>query len=146
MLSAPPGPLRPVSPAPLADLYLAWDAEALYLGLLALDPVEGGYYKDGRVPEGDRMEWTVDLDGLPAPIHLRIGAGRASAGAPAGVEAAGIAGDRPGVRAVAALRVPASVLGGGPLEAGRRVRLASALTTHARAHRVEWRGEFPLGR
>jgi hypothetical protein len=140
------GFVRPSSPFPVADLYLAWSPEALHFGLLALDPVEEAYYRDGRVPEVDRMEWTAEIDGLREPIRIRLGAGLPPTGAPRGTTVACLSGKRLGVRVVANLRVPADLLGRAHFSAGDSVRLASTLTTHARAYRVEWKGELRLAR
>jgi hypothetical protein len=140
------GFVPPTSRFPLADLYLAWDAEALYLGLLTLDPIEDALYRDGRVPEEDRIEWSVGIDGLATPIRLRLGDGRPASGAPGGVAAVSLSGKEVSVRVVAGLRVPARHLGRERLAAGDMLRLQIGLTTYARAERFEWAGEFPLAR
>lgn len=103
--------------------------------------IEGAYYRDGMVPEADRMEWTVEIDGLPEPIRVRLGSGLPVTGAPQGVTAICLSGVKLNVRTIAILGVPARLLGREKLSAGDAVRLSSTLTTHARAYRVEWRGE-----
>jgi hypothetical protein len=138
------GFLPPASRSPLADLYIAWSPDAIHLGLLALDPVEEAYYRDGKVPEADRMEWTVELDGLREPIRMRLGAGLPVTGAPPGVTAISISGTGLTVRTVAALRVPVGLLGRERLAPRDAVRLASVLTTHARAYRMEWKDVLTL--
>src|SRR5262249_35735020 len=110
------------------------------------DPVEDAYYRDRRVPEEDRMEWIVELEGLAAPVRVRIGAGRPPAGAPPGVEARCLSAPGLGPRVTAALSLPASLPGRARLAAGRRTRLSSVLWSHARAYRTEWRGELRLAR
>jgi hypothetical protein len=136
------GFVRPSSRLPLADLYLAWSAEGLYLGFLTLDPVEGAYYRDGRVPEADRAEWRVEIEGLEEPVAIRIGAGREPAGVPEGMRAVSLSGEKVNVRVVAALHVPAARFGRDRLAVGDSIRLSSALTAHARAQRTEWKGTF----
>jgi hypothetical protein len=137
------GFLPAASRAPMADLYLAWSPDAIYIGLFTLDAIEGAYYRDGKVPEADRMEWTVEIDGLREPIRVRLGAGLPVTGAPQGVTAVCLSGVKLNVRTISILGVPARLLGREKLSAGAAVRLASTLTTHARAYRVEWRGGAP---
>lgn len=132
------------SPFPLADLYMCWDPEALYLGLYALDPIEPEYYRDGQIPEADRPEWIVRVGDDAAPIRLRLGAGRAPTGAPDGVTVTNLSGLRHTVRNIAALRIPALRLGRTRLEPGQTVPLGATFLTHARAYRVEWAGQFRL--
>ena len=66
----------PVSEFPLADLYVCWHSEALYLGLMAQDVVEDVFYRDKVVRASDRAEWSVVVHGDPRqPIRARLGAG-----------------------------------------------------------------------
>jgi hypothetical protein len=140
------GFVRPCSLLPLADLYLAWSPESIYLGLLSLDPIEEACYRDGRIPEVDRPQWTVEVDGPREPIRLRLGAGLPPSGAPEGATVVSLSGKEVGVRMVAALRLPAQLFGRKELTEGDSFRLSSSLMTYARAHRVEWKGEFQLAR
>jgi hypothetical protein len=128
----------------VADLYLCWDQNALYLGLLAMDVVEDDYYKDRQIPEVDRMEWVIRLKGQPKPIHVRLGAGREATVAGDGVSVKSLTGIGHHTRQVAVMRVPAAWFGRAKLAAGEPFSLSSVLLTHARAYRVEWRGEFKL--
>src|SRR5262249_38170771 len=70
------GFVKPASPNPLADLYVCWDPDAVYLGLCAHDFPEDTYYRDKQIPEVDRMEWTVRLSGRAEPLRVRLGADR----------------------------------------------------------------------
>jgi hypothetical protein len=69
------GFVPPTTPAPLADLYVAWRSNAVYLGLYALDIVEEAYYRSASVPKQDRALWTVQINGCE-PVRARLGAGR----------------------------------------------------------------------
>jgi hypothetical protein len=142
------GFVPPVSRFPMADVYLAWDADALWLGLVTIDgdTDEAAYYRDGRVAEIDRMEWVVEVGGRREPVRLRLGAEREPSGAPPDTKVMALSGKELSVRTVAALRIPAASFGGGRLEAGGVIRLSSVLTSPARAYRTEWRGEFRLAR
>ena len=70
------GFIPPNSPFPLADLYICWNENALYLGLYFQDIAEGGYYRNKVVPDGDRAAWTIAIRGVEKAIRSRIGAGR----------------------------------------------------------------------
>jgi hypothetical protein len=50
------GFVKPVSEFPIADLYVCWDKNAVYLGVYSQDFVEENYYKDSVVPEMDRTQ------------------------------------------------------------------------------------------
>lgn len=67
------GFVPPNSEFPLADLYVAWSENAIYLGIYAQDVVENAYYRDKMVPVGENAEWTVALAGKE--IRARIGTG-----------------------------------------------------------------------
>lgn len=138
------GFVPPASAFPVADLYVCWEPEALYLGLYAHDPVEPEYYRDGQIPETDRAAWTVRVGDRSEPIRVRLGAGRAPTGAPADVTVTNLSGLRQTVRNIAALRIPAARLDRRRLEPGQTVAFGATLLTHARAYRVEWAGEFRL--
>ena len=129
---------------PMADLYVCWDASALYFGLYAVDPVEPEYYRDGRIPEEDRAEWTVSLGGKDKTIRVRLGAGRLPTGMPTGIMITNLSGLRLNVRNIAAMKVPASFLASKELRPGDRLKFSSTLLTHARASRVEWAEELRL--
>ncbi len=134
------------SSSPMADLYFAWEPDALDFGLFALDAAEDAFYRDRRMTEEDRMEWTLQIDGLREPIRLRIGSGLPLRGKPDGVEAISISGKELTVRTVAAVRVPASRLGRVNFQSGDEVSITAVLTTHARAYRVDWSGKMRLSR
>ena len=59
------------------------------------------------MPEADRIEWSVELDGLAEPIKIRLGAGLPPSGAPPGVTALSLSGKKLSVRTLALLGVPA---------------------------------------
>jgi hypothetical protein len=115
---------------------------ALYLGVHCMDPVEPGYYKDNKVPEVDRMEWSLALgeSGKKKNIRIRIGAGGEPTiyGAEVKVKHAA------GVRNVALVRLPAQLFGKPKLERGYTLPLSSMLRTFARAYGIEWKADLKL--
>ncbi len=140
------GFVKPDSKFPLADLYVSWDEEAIYFGLYALDPIEEICYRDGRVPDEDLPEWSVEVAGRAQPIRLRVGAGRNPGGVQADITVKNLSNLKLNVRNITALRVPAASMGRARLRAGDSVKFTSTASTHARTHRMEWSGEFNLAK
>jgi hypothetical protein len=139
------GFVRPASRFPVADLYLCWASDAVYLGLQAMDTPEPVYYRDGQIPEVDRMEWIVYVQGRPEPIRVRIGAGRGPTLAASSVTVASPSTDRD-VRPIALMKIPAATFGRRNLRTGDRFQFTATLVTEARADRVDWKGTFGLAR
>ena len=137
------GFVKPITPAPLADLYVSWSTNAVFLGLYALDIVEDAYYRSASVPKQDRALWTVQVNGC-APIHARLGAGREALVNNERVRLESISGLNLNVRNIAVLEVPAELSGKANLKVGDEVELKVSLVTHARAYAMEWRGRFRL--
>jgi hypothetical protein len=137
------GYLPPQSRQPHGDLYVCWDRKGLYLGLYAIDVVEPDFYRNGEIPEADRMQWSLSVNGRR--IALRVGAGRPAAGVPPGVEVRHASGVWHTVRNVTLLQIPADWLSLSPLRPGTRIRISSEVRSHSRAYRINWAGEYRLG-
>lgn len=140
------GYVRPVSKFPLADLYVCWSPAALYLGLYAQDVGEAGGYRDNRVPESDRAEWTVRTGKPGRTIRARIGAGAAAVVSESSVRVVHLSGVELNTRCVAAMAVPASLWGRDAWRAGDRVRFTATFQTHCRVYQTGWEGTFTLRR
>ena len=138
------GFVKPVSEFPLADLYLCWDAKAVYLGLFAQDVVEDIAYRDKVVRAGDRAEWTVSVGGSARPIQVRIGAGLEPIVDEPSVRVMNLSGINGDFRNVACLELPARLFGKDRFQSGEAIEFGSTLLTHGRAYRVEWKGGFTL--
>lgn len=139
------GFVPPESPAPLADLYICWSPQALYLGLLAWDIAEEAYYHDVPVPKVDRALWTVEINGGPT-IRARVGSGREALVNHPDVRVEGLSGLNLNVKNIAAMELPARVLGKARWEAGNEVDLSAKLESHGRAYEVTWKAKIPLSR
>ena len=138
------GFVKPVSDAPIADLYLCWDSKALYLGLYAQDIVEPDYYRSKVVPESDSAEWTVAIGQQDRPIRARLGPFAPAVCSDPSVRLTNLAGIYMNTRNVAAMELPAKLFGREGFNAGDNIRLASQFFSHARADFVEWKGTFKL--
>jgi hypothetical protein len=137
------GFVKPSSEFPIADLYLCWSADALYVGLLAQDIVEQAYYRDKVIPEIDRAVWTVRV-GDSEPITARIGAGRKPGISDPGIRIENRSGANQDARNIAILELPARKFGRHQFRVGDTVQLSSLLQTHAKTYTVEWKGAFEL--
>jgi hypothetical protein len=137
------GFVPPKSSCPLADMYLCWDENAVYVGMYAIDVVEAPYYKDRHVPNVDRMEWTLRVGAQP-PIRMRLGSGYAPDIQGAKIALANLSGLEHDVRNISIATLPAALFGKEKLRAGDRITLSSSLLTQARAYQVEWAGTFTL--
>jgi hypothetical protein len=137
------GFVKPASEFPLGDLYVCWSGKALYLGLIAFDIVEAAYYRDSSVPKIDRALWTVKIGGRKI-VHARVGSGREPLISDPRVRVENLSGVDLAVRNVAAMELPAELLGKDALKAGDSIELECSLDTHCAAYRIEWKGTFVL--
>jgi hypothetical protein len=137
------GFVKPVSEFPLADLYLCWSPQAVYLGLYSLDIIEEAYYRSRSVPKNDRPLWVVEASGS-ASVRARLGAGREPIVSDPQVRVQNLSGLNLNVRNVAIMELSAPRLGRERFQAGDTLEFSSTLQTHGRAYRVEWRGTFTL--
>jgi hypothetical protein len=136
------GFVKPSSDFPLADLYVCWDADAVYVGLYAQDVPENDYYKNNRPPEMDCAEWLIRVGDRDKPIRVRLGPG------------VGQGCDEPGVtiaqfsaynsRDVAAVALSAKSFGKTRFKRGDTLELASTFFSHCRADRADWKGKLTL--
>jgi hypothetical protein len=131
------------SPQPLADLYVCWKPEALYLGLYGLDFVERSYYADERIDEADRATWQVSL-AKGKPTTIRLGAGMPPIADDSSIRVECLSGLEQYARVIAILEAPTKNLGKARLQPGDTVELSSTFTTHGRAYRFEWKGNYRL--
>jgi len=137
------GFVKPASEFPLADLYICWSSEAIYLGLYALDVTEDTFYRDRAVPEADRALWAVHVPGRE-PLRIRLGAGRQPVVSDPAVRVKNLSGVFLTVRNIAALELTAKQWGRERFSPGDRIEFDSTLWTHCRSYRMEWKGTFTL--
>lgn len=133
----------PSSKVALADLYVCWTTNALWLGLLAHDMVEAAYYRGGTVPKQDRALWTVQAN-EGKTIRARLGAGRPALVNDPTTRIECLSGFNHSIRVLAALELKAEDLGRRSLKAGDTIDMHSSLVTHFQAARYEWSGSFTL--
>jgi hypothetical protein len=138
------GFVPPQSTAPIADMYLCWNEDAVYVGLYAMDVVEADFYKDKKVPEIDRTEWTLQLSAQDQPIRIRLGAGRKPVVQSGMLDPSSVSCLDDGVRTVAVVKLPCALFGKAKLQSGDTLRFSSRLQTLARAYTVTWAGTFRL--
>jgi hypothetical protein len=140
------GFVKPVSPFPVADLYVCWNEKAVYLGLYAQDFAEVEYYRNKIVPEMDRAEWIVSPSTTNQPIHIRLGPGGPPVCDEPTVCIVNLSGEYMNTRNIAAMELPAKLFGKTKFKPGDTIEFDSMFFTQARADRVEWKGKFTLRR
>jgi hypothetical protein len=138
------GFVKPVSEFPVADLYVCWNKQAIYLGLYAQDIVETDYYRNKIVPEVDRAEWLVSIGNTNKPIHVRLGPGAPPACDEPAARVVNLSGIYMNTRNIAALELPARLFGKARFKRGDTIEFNSTFFTHCHADRVEWKGKFTL--
>ena len=138
------GFVKPVSEFPVADLYVCWSKQAVYLGLYAQDIVEDSYYRNKTVTEMDRAQWIVSIGETNKPIHFRLGPGGPPLCDEPAARIVNLSGIYMNTRNIAALELPAKLFGKARFKAGDTVEFGSTFFTHCRADRVEWKGKFTL--
>jgi len=138
------GFVKPLSTAPVADLYVCWDKQALYLGLYAQDIVELEYYRDKVLPEIDRAEWIIGIASNRPPIRCRLGPLAPAKCSEPSVRLVNLSGHYLNTRNIAAIELPSKLFGKTRFRAGESIRIQSTFFTHARADQVDWEGEFRL--
>jgi hypothetical protein len=127
----------------VGDCYICWTPAALYLATYVIDVAEPAYYKSGEIPEADRAEWKVQLNGN-AEITALVGAGKDSVIDNPAVRIASLSGTDHNVRCITAIEVPVSQLGTERLAPGDRISLKSSFNTLGRAKHMEWNRELEL--
>lgn len=137
------GYITPAGAFAQSDLYVCWKPEALYLGLYSQDIVEPAYYRGAWIPKQDRAVWTVSANGRDV-VRARIGAGREPLWNEPRVRVENSSGVSHHVSNIAALEIPAALLGEERLQAGDTVALRVTLQTYAGAQRTLWYGRYTL--
>jgi hypothetical protein len=137
------GFVPPVTEAPLADLYLCWTPQAIYLGLYAMDIIEDAYYRDRSLPKIDRPLWCVQINGQEE-VRARLGAGREALVSQADVPVRNLSGLNLNTRNIAIMEISAAKLGKTQFRVGDVVALNVTLATHCRAYRMGWQGNYTL--
>jgi hypothetical protein len=137
------GFVKSASQFPVADLYVCWNKDAVYLGLYAQDFAEPEFYKDKVIPEVDRAQWTVSA-GSGKAIHIRLGPGGPATCDEPSAPIANLSGEYMNTRNIAAIELPAKLFGKAQFKADDTIEFGSEFFTHARADHVEWKGKFTL--
>ena len=138
------GFVKPVSQLPVADLYVCWDKQAIYLGLYAQDIVEMNYYRTPGVPEADRPQWLISTGDVRKPILARLGPGGPAICDEPAARLVNLSGEYMNTRNIAAVELPANLFGKERFKSGDSIEFGSTFITHCRAERVEWKGKFTL--
>jgi len=138
------GFVKPISKFPVADLYVCWNRDAVYLGLYAQDFAEADYYRDKIIPEVDRAQWMVTIGDGHEVIQVRLGPGGSPVCNQPGVRVVNLSGVYMNTRNIAAIELPTKLFGKTKFKPGDAIEFNSTYFTHARAESVQWGGKFTL--
>jgi hypothetical protein len=137
------GLVPPQSKYPLGDMYVCWSPEAIYLATYVIDMAETDYYNGGDIPDIDRALWTLRLN-EETSISVRVGAGKDPVVDRPDVRVESLSGTYQHVRCITAVELPAKLFGKERFSAGNRISFSSTFDSLARAHHIEWKGDFEL--
>ena len=137
------GFVPPATPHPMGDLYICWKPSALFVATFVVDVAEPDYYRDSIIPESDRPSWRIQVNGQ-MPVTARLGCGKDAVIDNPSTPVVSLSGAAHGVRCITAIKLPAKQLGKERLAAGDHLTIESTFATHARAYRIDWKGEFVL--
>jgi hypothetical protein len=135
------GFVKPTSEFPIADLYVCWKTNVLYLAVYGWDLIEDAFYSGGSVPKNDRPLWTVNCD---PPVRARLGAGREAIVSDPAITVHNLSGINLLVRNLAVMELPAARFGKAQFTSGDAIEISSTLLTHGEAYRMDWKGHFRL--
>jgi len=138
------GFVPPLSKFPVADLYVCWNADAVYLGIYAQDIVEALYYRNQLVPAVDRAQWNIIPGETHPPIHTRLGPGAPPVCDEPAARIVNLSGANMNTRNIAAVALPAKLFGKARFKSGDTIKLNSTFFTHCQSDRVDWQGHFTL--
>jgi hypothetical protein len=124
-----------------ADAYACWNPNYVYLAVYAADFLEPLLYPGGKIPESERMTWTVTFENSQSPLRVHFGM----------KDAATLDGDpvwlqewQSPTRNTVMLKLPAAMFGKKKLRAGDSLVFAATLSSHSRAERMEWQSVLRL--
>jgi len=127
------------SPDRWADLYVTYSGDDVFIGLFDMEYIDENLHADKRVPEVDRPLLELHVGGWKGSV--RFGAGKAATASKGIAEVA----ERPGLRHILTLRLPASVIGQRSLKRGVKIKLKATLKSRGRGYRMSWDKDLSLG-
>lgn len=129
---------------PFGDLYATWNAQTLYLAVLASDFIDGGLYAGGKIPASERTTLHLQPTG-GKPIRIRFGPG-----APSETEAtsdSGVVRRTIGRATTTSLlcAIPAERFGKKAFRSGDVLPLTASLVRHGGVEKMDWQVRLRLG-
>lgn len=135
---------RAYIPSPSAeqwsDLYATYDRENLYIGLCPMEFIDAkALYDESRLPEEDRPNLSLKIGKWSG--YVRYNGEKQKATFSTGIAEVV---ERPGLKHLLAIRLPARSLGLALLKRGTKLRISGSLTTHGRGFKMDWNQEVTL--
>ncbi len=133
------GFVKPVSKIPMADMYICWNPDTLYVAIYGDDVIEKEFYRNNQIPEEDRMLLTINFDGKGEPLTFRLGSGMKPVWSNPVIDVFNASGIFLSVRNISVIKIPASYFGKNEFKSSDRMSFSADLKTFARAYSVQWK-------
>jgi hypothetical protein len=132
------GYVRSQASEQFADLYLCHDGQNIYVGLVPMEYGDTKLYTGGTMPEIDRPQLSLRIGGWSGSVRYGFSAPATSS---LGIESVV---ERPGLKHILAIKIPASSLGKTKLNAGEVLPISAELFSHGRGYRMTWNQSLKL--
>ena len=121
-----------------ADLYLSHDHENLFVGLVPMEYGDPSLYENGKMPEQDRPLLELKIGAWSGSVRYGFSSRAKATTGIAEVD------ERPGLKHMLTIRIPAAVIGDPNFKSGQRIHLRAVLTSHGRGYTMSWDQNFTL--
>lgn len=133
------GYLPSATPNAWADLYLCRDVANLYICVVPMEYGDPHLYDGNAVPESDRPLFEFNINGRPFSVRYGFSKPLATRGVIAESR------ERPGLKHMFWLRIPASAIGSHHrLAHSGKLWFSARLTSHGRGYTMSWKKDFSL--
>lgn len=133
------------SQSPIADLYVCWCAQRLYLAVYTEEYADAKLYRRGQIPLRDRMTWTIylpgNISGSRKAVQIRFGPGGPTRIGGNIVDCHTL---NNGIRYTAVIALSPAQWGLSALRSGTALALHTSLTSHGHAECMEWKTTLRL--
>lgn len=123
-----------------ADCYVSYDASNLYVGLVPMEYGDLSLYKDKNMPNGERPLLELSIGSWRGSV--RYGFEKKASLSKGIAEVA----ERPGLKHILTLRIPAQSFGKKTLRAGDKLQFKAGLTSHGRGYQMSWSKNLTLAK
>lgn len=121
-----------------ADLYLTYDSQNLYVGLVPMEYSDSNLFEGAKMPKEDWPRLVLQVNKWHGQVQY--------GGSGAAILSPGIAAvrERPGLKHMLVLRIPVDTLGMSKLSRGTHITLKANLDSHGRGYQMTWQKSLTL--